>query len=296
MNRARFSRWTWFMWLALPLLALRHWQVWDRLPASMAVHFNAANQPNGWMSRGASLRFDMLLLVFLLTIFTVIAYLLHRNSAVTASSWAVLLFFYGILGVICYVEESILEFNLQGAPVNATPVVAAIGALAVGLIVALLGFSRGRPLPSSDLISEEVQTGRPWALALLLATIPLWLINLKLPAPGARFIMVPVTLILLAAAAMAWDGFHYLFTRHGLEVRTLGFRLKSLPLSNINSYAAAPWVRIYGYGIRGMGARIAYVWTNRGVRVETKDGWVFLGHPEPEKIVRDFDRMMKAAH
>ena len=43
-----------------------------------------------------------------------------------------------------------------------------------------------------------------------------------------------------------------------------------------------------------MGGRIAYVWTHRGVRVETNDGWVFLGHPEPEKIVHDLDAMMRA--
>jgi len=72
-KRERFLTCIGLMWLALPLIALRHWQVWNRLPASMAVHFNAANQPNGWMSREASLRFDMLLLAFLVTIFTVVA-------------------------------------------------------------------------------------------------------------------------------------------------------------------------------------------------------------------------------
>jgi Domain of unknown function (DUF1648) len=293
MDRKRFQIFTRLMWLALPLMGLRHWQVWNRLPASLAVHFNAANQPNGWMSRAEAFRFDMLLVAFLLTIFAVIVYLSNRNSAVTASSWVVLFFFYGILGVVCYIEESVLEFNLYGRPVDPIPVAIAIAVLVVGLILALVGLSRGRPLATGDLICEEVQTGKPWAAALLLATLPLWLINIKVPAPGVRFVMIPVTVILLGAAAMAWDGFHYLFTRHGLEVRTLGFRLKSLPLTSIKSYAAAPWVRIYGYGIRGMGACIAYVWTNRGVRVETKDGWIFLGHREPEKIVHDLDAMMK---
>ncbi len=45
MKRERFHLFTGLMWLALPIIALRHWQLWDRLPASMAVHFNAANQP-----------------------------------------------------------------------------------------------------------------------------------------------------------------------------------------------------------------------------------------------------------
>jgi len=37
----------------------------------------------------------------------------------------------------------------------------------------------------------------------------------------------------------------------------------------------------------------AYVWGNRGVRVVTSDGYVFLGHNEPQRIVRDLDAMMK---
>lgn len=296
MNRDRFHFFTWLLWLALPLMALRHWQVWDRLPASMAVHFNAANQPNGWMSRTASLSFDVGLLAILLSIFTTILYFWHRQSAVTASSWAVLFFFYGFIGVICYIEESILEFNLYGTQVSGSAVGIAIGVLALGLILALIGFTRGRPLPDADLICEEVHPGKRWALVLLLAMIPLLLISAKIPAPGARFAVIPAAAILLGAAAMAWDGFHYLFTRHGLEVRTLGFRLKSLPREQITKYAVARWGPICGYGIRGMAGRIAYVWSNRGVRVDTKDGFVFLGHNEPERIAHDLDMMMKSGH
>lgn len=295
MNRRRFELFTWFMWLALPLMALRHREVWDRLPISSATHFNADNQANGWMSRSASLRFDLALLVVLLGLFTAIVYFWHGNSTVTASSWVVLLFFYGVIGVICYVEESILEYNLYGMPVKAGRVGIAVAVLTVGLIIALMGFSRGRPLPSTDLIGEEVHTGKVWAVLLLLAIAGLLLGGMKVPA-GIRSALFLVTVVLLGAAAMAWDGFHYLFTRSGLEVRTLGFRLKSLPREQIRNYTIARWGPICGYGIRGMGGRIAYVWSNRGVRVDTKDGFVFLGHSEPERIVVDLDKMMKLAH
>jgi hypothetical protein len=294
MNRTRFQRFTWLLWLALPLMALRHWQVWDRLPASLAVHFNAANQPNGWMSKADAFRFDILLLTFLLAIFTVIVYLSHRNSAVTASSWVVLLFFYGIIGVICYIEESLLQFNLYGTKLNPGVVGIAIAGLAAGLILGLLAFTRGRALPESDLICEEIQSGRNWATVLLLALLPIALIAAKAPA-AVRLPLILVGVVVLSAVAMAWDGFHYLFTRHGLEVRTLGFRLKSLPREQIKNYAVSRCWPLCGYGIRGMGGRIAYVWTHRGVRVDTTNGYVFLGHKEPEKIVHDLEMMMKAA-
>jgi hypothetical protein len=50
-----------------------------------------------------------------------------------------------------------------------------------------------------------------------------------------------------------------------------------------------------GYGIRGIGARRAYVWTNQGVRIKTGNGEVFLGHKEPERIVRDLDLITQTA-
>lgn len=291
MNRRCFQTFTWLMWLALPLMSLRHWQVWDRLPASLAVHFNAANQPDGWMSRAQAFRFDIFLIAFLLTIFTIVVYLSQRGS-VTAASWVVLAFCVGMLGVVCYVEESVLEFNLNRRQMDPVPVAIAVTVLAIGLILALVTLGRGRPLAAAELVRQEVQTGKKAALVMLLAVAASLLLATAVPA--VRIVMIVLSVILSTTTAMAWDGFHYLFTRHGLEVRTLGFRLKSLPREQIKNYSAVPLCPIAGYGIRGMGGRIAYVWTHRGVRVETNDGWVFLGHPEPEKIVHDLDAMMRA--
>jgi hypothetical protein len=95
--------------------------------------------------------------------------------------------------------------------------------------------------------------------------------------------------LMLAGAAMAWSGFHYLFTPAGIEIRTLGFRLRSIPAHDIESYTSDGWNVFGGYGIRGIGEKRAYVWGNRGVRIKTSEGEVFLGHDEPEKIVSDLD-------
>lgn len=53
------------------------------------------------------------------------------------------------------------------------------------------------------------------------------------------------------------------------------------------------WSAVGGYGIRGLCNRRAYVWGNRGVRIQTREGEVFLGHAEPEKIVRDLDLLTR---
>jgi hypothetical protein len=57
------------------------------------------------------------------------------------------------------------------------------------------------------------------------------------------------------------------------------------------SYSIEPWTLRRGYGIRGIGSTRAYVWGNKGVHIKTTNGEVFLGHSDPERIVRDLDLM-----
>ena len=109
------------------------------------------------------------------------------------------------------------------------------------------------------------------------------------PEGGLRLVMILPAILLLGATALAWSGFHYLFTPAGVEIRTLGFRLRSISADDIQSYASDHWNWLGGYGIRGLGDRRAYVWGNRGVRIKTAHGEVFLGHGKPEKIIRDLD-------
>ena len=104
--------------------------------------------------------------------------------------------------------------------------------------------------------------------------------------------MTLVALVLFAALAMAWTGFRYRFLHHGLEVSTLGYRLRSIPRQQIVSYAAEPWGPLGGYGIRGVGEKRAFVWGNKVVHIKTTNGDVYLGHSDPQKIVHDLDLVM----
>jgi len=145
----------------------------------------------------------------------------------------------------------------------------------------------------SDLIAVETHPGRGWAVIILLAVIgPAISVALYHGAP-ALFALTVVGVIGLAAFAMAWGGFQYRFTQHGVEIRMLGFRLRSIPRSAIVSYAIEPWSFIRGYGIRGIGSTRAYVWCNQVVHIKLSDGSnVYLGHHDPERIMRDLDQMM----
>jgi hypothetical protein len=147
----------------------------------------------------------------------------------------------------------------------------------------------------SEVLAVEWHNGRIWSpIALLGLVVPAISVAI-LPTRPARFTLAIVGAVGLFAFAMAWSGFEYRFLRHGVEVRMLGFRLRSIPRSAIVSYAIEPWAFIRGYGIRGLGRTRAYVWCNRVVHIHTANADIYLGHKDPARVVRDLDQMMGLA-
>jgi Domain of unknown function (DUF1648) len=296
MNRAWWKFGIGLLWLGLPLIAFRFWMVWDRLPANMATHFNAVNQPNGWMTREGSMYFILGLYLFLAVLFTAIMTVVYKVHAPDVAAWAILGLFYVILGVLYYGNESVLAYNLTGAPVHLFPIVAPVFAAIFVVIIITFTNKRGQSLPTGSVLAEEVHAGRPFALVLFLPVVIELAVIYAIPNTGLRITFALVALILLAAGAMAWSGFTYVFTSNGVEIRTLGFRLRSIPAKQIKEYASGRWNIIGGYGVRGIGERRAYVWSNRGVRIKTDDGEVFLGHNNPDQIIHDLDAVKQFVH
>ncbi|MGB9234628.1 MAG: hypothetical protein WCC04_09455 [Terriglobales bacterium] len=143
-----------------------------------------------------------------------------------------------------------------------------------------------------DVIATETHAGRLWGAIILLAVLGPAISVALYPTTPARFALCLVAVIGLVVFAMAWGGFQYRFLHHGLEIRMLGFCLRSIPRSAILNYSIEPWAFIRGYGIRGIGSTRAYVWCNKVVHIKTSNGEVYLGHSDPERIVRDLDQMM----
>ncbi|MGO9562703.1 MAG: DUF1648 domain-containing protein [Candidatus Korobacteraceae bacterium] len=297
MHRRIFQLATICLWLSLPLVALQYTQVWNQLPIHLATHFNAAGQANGWMSRVQTVNFAVGFMAFLLAIFTaVLLYIGHHR--VDAFSWAMLGFCALALGVMVEVNRGIVNYNLHGAALQLGTVLIALPIAAI-LLLAIYIISRREPaLPStgslaSDLLAEETHAGRVVALFILLALVgPAIAASLVVRVPALRLSMALIGLIGLAAIAAAWSGFQYRFLRHGVEVRTLGFRLRSIPRQQIQSYGVESWNMLRGYGIRGLGNSRAYVWGNKVVHIKTSNGDIFLGHDDPQRIIRDLDQVM----
>jgi hypothetical protein len=292
MDSKLYRAMTAMLWLALPLTGLQYWSVWDQLPTRMATHFGASGQPNGWMTRETSLIFAMVVTVLVLVALT---WALTRVRKPDLLAWSLLAMLYVVIGVLFSINAAVLNYNLHGSPLNVIPAIIVVFTAAFAVIAVALMAKRGTELPRhSDVAqAEEVHASSLWALAFaVLTAIELGVIAV-VPLRGLRFVMTLPALLLLGVTALAWSGFHYRFTAHGVEISTLGFRLRSIPLQNIKAYAIAPWNPMGGYGIRGIGERRAYVWGNTGVHIMLSDGEVFLGHSEPEKIMNDLNLIRK---
>lgn len=294
MNRRAFQFFTWLMWLALPFIALRYWQVWDHLPLRMATHFDINGRPNGWMTRDASFWFILGLTAFLLVLFTAILLVIHRQKVSDAASWALLAFFYFVVGFVVYGNELVIQHNLNGTPVRLGLSLLLIPLTVLALFAIFLGVQRGKPL-EGNWIAEETHASTGFAM---LFTLPLflefWMLSV-VPIRMARFAIALMCILFSVIAVAAWSGFRYYFGPSGVEIRTLGYRLRSIPADQITSYAVESWNLLRGYGIRGVGRSRAYVWGNKVVHIKTPQAEIFLGHSEPERIIHDLDRIKQTS-
>ncbi len=295
MNRKTFQIATWLLWLAVPLTALRFWLVWDRLPQRMATHFDANWHANGWMTRDAAMYVALGITVFMLAVFTFVLFVSQRAGQSSAVSWVLLGFFYVVTLVLLAINDSVIQFNLNGEMSHPDWLVGLMPISVIVFIAFYLRVNRGEPLPSANPLAEETHASTFFGFLFLLATVGLVAALAVLPANGLRVVNLAMAFLFFVIAASAWSGFQYFFTQHGVEIHTLGFRLRSVPLQNIVSYDQESWNPLRGYGIRGVGRSRAYVWGNRVVRIHTIDGDVILGHRDPSRLVHDLDRIKQVA-
>jgi hypothetical protein len=286
MNRRFFQVAMWLPWLALPLTAARFWEVWDRLPLRMATHFAADGHPNGWMTREVALEFALGIMCFMLIVFSIALYVAYRKR-VDVATWALLGFLYFIASLIYHGNNSVLAYNLDGQPIYMNWIAILAPVAVVVLIGLIIASGRGKSLPSQAWMAEETHSSPLYSLIFLAPLAIEVAVMLMVPIPAVRFAMAMMSLLFLAIAAHAWDGFHYRFNSSGVEVSTLGFRLRSIPASEIREFSVEPWSLWRGRGIRGVGGTRAYVWGNKVVHIRTAGGDVYLGHAEPERVIRD---------
>lgn len=295
MNRKVFQTFIWLMWLALPITAFRFWLAWDRLPLRMATHFDINGRPNNWMTRETALYFALGITALIVVVFTFISYVAHKTHVPDAFSWSLLGFFYLVLGFVFAGNSGVVQYNLEGQRVHIDFWIVLVPVALIALTAIFLGTKRGANLPVATVIAEESHGSRTWSLLFIALLLVQFATAVAIPVARVRIVSTLLGLLFAVIAVHVWTGFQYLFTNAGVEIRTLGFRLRSIPRADIRRYAVESWNPLRGYGIRGIGNYRAYVWCNQGVRIQTTEGEVFLGHSEPERIVRDLDAIKQFA-
>jgi hypothetical protein len=293
MNRKVLQALIWLMWLALPITACRFWLAWNQLPLRMATHFNINGQPNGWMPRETAFYFALGVTALLIVVFTVISYVAHKTHAPDLFSWSVLGFFYLVIGFVYAGNSGVVQYNLDGERMEIDFWTVLVPVATIALVAIFLGTKRGASLPFAVVIAEESHGSRAWSLLFIALLLAQFAAAVVIPAPPLRIALAILGMLFAGIAVHVWTGFQYFFSSAGVEIHTLGFRLRSIPVEDIRQYAVESWNPVRGYGIRGIGNRRAYVWCNKGVRIQTTDGEVFLGHSEPNRIVRDLDSIRR---
>ena len=137
-------------------------------------------------------------------------------------------------------------------------------------------------------LAVETHAGSKWNFLILLVLMGPLIAAAFLPQ-GVPWPLVFAGALGLFAFYVSWKGFQYRFLSGGVEVRMLGFRLNSIPKQSILNYSVEPWPWIRGRGIRAWHKARAYVWSNRVVHIRTADGDIYLGHEDPERLVRDLN-------
>jgi len=278
------------LWLALPMIVVIFGSVWQQLPARMATHFDLAGQANGWMTREEAV---VVLLGISAAVLITATWICSRVTDVDATAWGLVALFYIVQGTLIWAGQSIINYNLYSKPLHAGPVLLVGIVAAVLLVIFSLSTRRGTELPPGRVFATETHGSALWALVCGAPLVLLIPITTMAPVPALKIALGLAALIGIWAASMAAFGFHYVFSSTGVDIRTLGFRLRSIAASDIRGYAEADWPFWNGRGIRGVGNRRAYVWGNRGVRIQTSTGEVFLGHNEPRRVIRDLDKLVR---
>jgi MFS family permease len=301
----------WLPMAGVAALALRVVAVWDQLPAVVMSHFDAQGNPNGYMPRTAFVMMSFATLIIPVVVFGIMVDRIGRRKR--SAGWGMVAFSWVINAVLIAVFWGVIMANLAHAPLHVVPVwllVVAIVPITLAMCIDWrwwLSRSRReavRQIGKVHIVAEERHGSKTVAglLAVMAASFASVIAVIHVP-PEGRFLYAIfglVAVVLSVSAVWAWRGFVYRFTTGSVEVRALWFRLRHIPLSEIKDYRAEtvnPLTDFGGWGVKGFGSDTAYIWGgHKALHIRTNHGDVYLGHNDPDRLVRDLDAIMKPAH
>ena len=306
MNPRFWRNWrVWPLWAIWAACAARVVANWTRLPLTVVSNFSAAGAPNGWMPKLAFVGIDLAVLLVEVVIFSLVLPSARRpieKVAVWLHAFA-----YAVTGVVAGAFWLAIDYNLGRRHASFGAIAwAALAGAGAGLI---LGLTRPRqkaraglaPPPLTNALGVEVHRSRliaamAWAVAgvALAVAVVLWAAAAR--EAGTAHLLVPIALVPLAVAlAMAYiafltgAGFRYVVYPTALRIQWGPKALGTVAAGDITSLAIEPirpLAQFGGWGVRCRGADRAYIWKGRrAVRLTTREGRIFLGSGEPERLL-----------
>lgn len=313
MSRCLIRILSWLPMAGVAGLAIRTALVWDQLPAVVASHFRADGIANGWMPRDQFFVMFFAVTVPIVVLLAIICDRAGRDKPMT--TLGLLALDWLVSALLISVFWGAIDANLYARPLAIFPVWIVIVAL-IPVTVAIgidwrwwLSRHRKEALRQiggpAQLIAEERHGSSTMALVLLLigAAVLAFIITTSVhkgPAPFPVILALAVVALAVGVSALwAWLGFVYRFTSAAVEIRAFGLLLRRIPLSQIkefNAEAVSPLTDFGGWGIKGFGSTTAYIWGGKSaLHIKTYTGDVYLGHPDPDRLVRDLEQVMNVA-
>lgn len=109
------------------------------------------------------------------------------------------------------------------------------------------------------------------------------------PRAGAYLICLLFAGVGIVAAA----GYRYRFTSRGIEISTLGIRLRFIPVDRITHYEQSRLTFADNFSVSA--ERRSYLWVGFPIRIQTLDGEFLLGHLKPAILLHDLELMKQAS-
>jgi len=110
MDTDRFVKRLWALWLALPATMLNYWIVGSRLPAQIAMHYDASGQAVSWASPGEARSFALKTIAFVLVVVTATGHLVAGSRPDRAKPALALL--YIVVCLVWTILNGFVWFNL----------------------------------------------------------------------------------------------------------------------------------------------------------------------------------------
>jgi len=264
---------------------------WPRLPARIPSHVGGDGAVDAWLPRGPY--FAVALIAIAVT--GLCWGRLRRSADGDATDLGWLLVALAEMGLLA-------SLPLYGATGEArwltvtTGCAIVMAAAVIALVVMSIAGSAGA-FRRARMVSFAVEVHRSsrraaWNLLFLIGPAIAFAAT---PNLGLRLVAAAGFGLGVWAVALLGRGFEYRFGSAGVEVTALGGRVLFVPRDEIVGGEARkvdPLRTFGGWGIRGTGARRAFILGGHdGVAITTRHGEVFLGHPDPARLLRHLERV-----